>query len=131
MTLNIDVAEVESFDSLPKSPTVADVDAEFWKSRESLTAIRDYALACMVSPWGFLGAVIAYTVAAVPYWCALPGIADDDEPGSLNLFVGLVARSGGSKGRIVKAARRYVGRADLDLPPGSGCLLYTSPSPRD
>lgn len=74
----------------------------------------------MVSPWGFLGAVIAYTVAAVPYWCALPGIADDDEPGSLNLFVGLVARSGGSKGRIVKAARRYVGRADLDLPPGSG-----------
>lgn len=105
-------------------PTAArstpDFDDEFWSSRVSLARIRDYALACMVSPWGFLGVLIVYALDSVPYSTALPGIADDPAPGSLNTIVGLVAESGGNKSRILRTVRAYVGRSDLDLPIGSG-----------
>lgn len=116
------VTEVDSLDEICAGAGRLEDDeaSAFWDSRESLATIRDYALSAMVSPWGLLGAVIAYALAEVPYWCELPGIADDESGGSLNLFVGLVARSGGTKGRIVRIARRYVGRSDIDIPPGSG-----------
>ncbi len=95
-------------------------DDAFWSARESLKAIYDYALACMVSPWGLLGAISMYALDAIPYHVGLPGLAGDDALGSLNAFVALVAASGGSKGRTIGVARRYVGRSDFDVPPGSG-----------
>lgn len=99
---------------------VQSAEAGFWESRESLSRIRDYALSCMVSPWGLLGAAIVYVLDTVPFSTALPGIADDDSPGSLNVFVNLVGQSGGNKGRTCKMARRYLGRTEVDIPPGSG-----------
>lgn len=95
-------------------------DEEFWQSRQSLINIRDYAFACMVSPWGLLGVLLIYALDLMPYSVGLPGIADDDSPGSLNLFVALVAQSGGNKGRTERIGRQYMGRTTVDIPPGSG-----------
>lgn len=97
-----------------------DDDDEFWQSRESLSDVWDYGMACMVSPWGLLGVIFMYVLDFIPHYVALPGIADDDSPGSLNLFLALVGVSGANKGRTTRAARRYVGRTDIDIPPGSG-----------
>lgn len=104
----------------PPVLALEDAEAGFWESRESLCKIRDYALACMVSPWGLLGAILIYVLDFIPHYVALPGIADDDSPGSLNLFLALVGPSGANKGRTCRAARRYVGRSEVDVPPGSG-----------
>ncbi len=103
-----------------RADTLTASEAGFWESRESLSQIRDYALSGMVSPWGLLGVGIVYVLDTVPFSTALPGIADDDSPGSLNVFVNLVGASGGNKGRTCKMARRYLGRTEVDIPPGSG-----------
>ncbi|WLP89945.1 hypothetical protein [Gordonia sp. NB41Y] len=110
----------EPIEPEPDQATVPDFDEAFWSSRESLAHIRDYALACMVSAWGFLGVLIVYALDSVPYSTALPGIADDPAPGSLNTIVGLVAESGGNKSRILRTVRAYIDRSDLDIPIGSG-----------
>ena len=95
-------------------------DTEFWEARASLRCIHDYALACMVSPWGLLGVLIIYMLDQVPYSVALPGIADDESPGALNLFAALVDGSGAGKGRLEKSGERYLRRGHVSLPPGSG-----------
>ncbi len=95
-------------------------DTDFWQARPSLATIYDYALSCMVSPWGLLGVLVIYMLDAVPYSVALPGIADDDSPGSLNLFTGIVDPSGSGKGRIERVGERYLDRCEVSLPPGSG-----------
>lgn len=100
--------------------TIEVSDTRFWESRESLRNIRDHALACMVSPWALLGVLLVYALDMVPYSVGLPGIADDDSPGSLNLFVALVGPSGANKGRTCKVARNYLRRNEFDIPPGSG-----------
>lgn len=95
-------------------------DTEFWQANTTLTTIYDYALSCMVSPWGLLGVLIIYMLDAAPYSVALPGIADDDSPGSLNLFTGIVDPSGSGKGRLERVGERYLQRCEVSLPPGSG-----------
>ncbi|OBG51472.1 hypothetical protein A5670_22820 [Mycolicibacterium fortuitum] len=113
-------AEVRSEPRLVAPPLAPTDDAEFWTARESLRQIHDYALACAVSPWGVLGACLVYALDTLPHNVALPGIAEDESPGSLSLFVALATRSGGNKGRTVKVARRLMRRTLPDLQPGSG-----------
>lgn len=113
-----------------------DPDAEFWESRDSLRRIRDYALACMVAPWGLLGVCLPYALDTLPWNVHLPGIGDDDSPGSLSLFVALASPSGSGKGRTVKVARRLMGRTAADLSPGSGeglvkCFVRPKPNRGD
>ena len=120
-----DLRPVEYGTAVNKRPAERSVfnigdDADFWESRRSLSEIRDYALACMAAPWGVLGATLVYVLDIVPYSTGLPGIADDDSPGSLNLFVGIAGDSGTGKGSSEKIARRYTGRNVVDVPPGSG-----------
>lgn len=95
-------------------------DTHFWQARHSLTQIWDYSMACMLSPWGVLGTTLVYALDLANTSQTLPGIADDDSPGSLNLFVALVAPSGGNKGRTETAARKYAGSHTTSVPAGSG-----------
>lgn len=73
-----------------------DVFAEFWRTRESLAAVRQWGLARMCSPWALLGAVLARALTTVPPWVRLPPVIGG--PGSLNFFVALVGPSGTGKG---------------------------------
>lgn len=77
-------------------PGDVDVFAEFWRTRESLAAVRQWGLARMCSPWALLGAVLARALTTVPPWVRLPPVIGG--PGSLNFFVALVGPSGTGKG---------------------------------
>ncbi len=78
-------------------------DEPFWSSRKVLLHIRDSALAAYASPWSTLGVVLARVRAATPPTVQLPALIGGHA--SLNLFVAVVARSGGGKGASDKAAR--------------------------
>jgi hypothetical protein len=82
------------------------VDECFWSSRPELERIRDYALSKRTSPWAVLGVALVRVVAAVPPTVVLPDIVGDF--GSLNLFVGLVARPGGGKSSAMRAGANAV-----------------------
>lgn len=69
---------------------------EFWSSRPELSTIHQYARARRVGPWAVLGGVLARVVASTPPSLVLPPLIGGY--GSLNLFVAIVARSGGGKG---------------------------------
>lgn len=92
-----------------------DVFAEFWRTRESLAAIRQWGLARMCSPWALLGAVLARALTTVPPWVRLPPVIGG--PGSLNFFVALVGPSGTGKGAADSLAAEvlpedvYIGQA--------------------
>lgn len=87
----------------------------FWESRRELRHLRDFAQARRATPWATLGVTLARVVAATPYEWQLP------KDGCLNLFVGLVGRSGAGKGRSTMASRRAVHMADVKVVPvGSG-----------
>lgn len=87
----------------------------FWESRRELRHLRDFARARRAIPWATLGVTLARVVAATPHEWVLP------KDGSLNLFVGLVGRSGAGKGRSTMASRRAVRMADVkSVPVGSG-----------
>lgn len=78
------------------------MNAEFWDTRPELATIRDYARARRVGPWAVLGGVVARVVAAVPPCVVLPPLIGGY--GSLNMFIGIVGRSGGGKGASLAAA---------------------------
>lgn len=67
----------------------------FWESRPALEFVREFALSRYAAPWATLGATLTRAVAAVEPNIQLPPILG--VPASLNLFVGLVAGSGGGK----------------------------------
>lgn len=79
---------------------------EFWSQRESLRAVHGWARARMASPWAVLGVALARVVTTVPPHVVLP--ATIGSHASLNLFVALVASSGGGKGAAMGAARDAV-----------------------
>lgn len=68
----------------------------FWDARPELDHIRRFARARRASPWAVLGVVLARVAAATPPFVVLPPTIGGEA--SLNLFVGLVAPSGGGKG---------------------------------
>lgn len=92
-----------------------DLYREFWRTRESLAAVRQWGLARMCSPWALLGAVMARALATVPPWVRLPPVIGG--PGSLNFFVALVGPSGTGKGAADSLAAEvlpedvYIGQA--------------------
>ncbi|MFF2485273.1 hypothetical protein ACFVSU_02670 [Microbacterium sp. NPDC058062] len=74
----------------------------FWSERPILTHIYQYAQARRVSPWATFGGVLTRVIAATEPRIQLPAIVGG--PGSLNLFVGIVGRSGQGKGASQAAA---------------------------
>lgn len=82
----------------------------FWTERPILTHIHQYAQARRVSPWATFGGVLARVVAATEPRVQLPAIVGG--PGSLNLFVGIVGRSGQGKGASQAAAAACLTIAD-------------------
>ncbi|AWK73171.1 hypothetical protein CBI38_18015 [Rhodococcus oxybenzonivorans] len=86
------------------SQAVLDVDEEeaFWSSSTVLEDIRTFARLRRASPWGALGAALVLVSAAIPPYVTIPALAGDRA--SLNLFVGLVARSGRGKGTSTRTA---------------------------
>lgn len=83
----------------PPSPGEAD---DFWHSRDLLWHLHQTAKARRCSPWAVLGVVLARVATVVPYTVVLPPIVGG--PASLNLFVGLVGRSGSGKGAAERVA---------------------------
>src|SRR5690606_19734339 len=74
----------------------------FWNARDILTHIRAFARARRASPWAVFAIVAARAICTIPPHYVLPAIIGGQA--SLNLFVGIVARSGGGKGASEAAA---------------------------
>lgn len=72
---------------------------EFWNARPELAAIKQWARARRVAPWAVLGVVLARVITHVPCEVQTPAIVGG--PGAINVFVALVARSGGGKGAAI------------------------------
>jgi hypothetical protein len=101
-----------------EAPPQADLDA-FWSAREVLGHIHAFARARRAGPWATLGVALARIVASTEPWIALPPFIGG--PGSLNLFVGLVGKSGDGKGAATAAAEDAIHVADyVTISPGSG-----------
>jgi Protein of unknown function (DUF3987) len=77
---------------------------EFFDSRQSLRHILKVARGLRVGPWSLLGATMVKANSVVPPGKRLPALVGSEA--SLNLFVGLVAGSGGGKGISEGAAQR-------------------------
>ncbi|MFI6399531.1 bifunctional DNA primase/polymerase [Rhodococcus coprophilus] len=77
----------------------------FWTANKSLENLRQYAHARGCSPWGVFGSVLPRVLATIPPHVVLPGLVGT--PAGLNLFVALVAGSGGGKGNAEGVAREY------------------------
>lgn len=80
----------------------AETEEAFWGSYDALGDIRTYARVHRSSPWGTLGAALTLVAAMVPPYVVLPALTGGR--GSLNYFVGLVARSGRGKGTSTRTA---------------------------
>ena len=84
-------------------PAKAVVDEEaFWSARPELARLRDFARARRVAPWALFGVALARIVAVIPPSVVLPPLVGGHA--SLNLFVAVVAKSGGGKGSSESAA---------------------------
>jgi Bifunctional DNA primase/polymerase, N-terminal len=80
---------------------------EFWDRTPILSAIRDAALASMLSPEGVLGAFLSCYATTVPMSIKLPKIVGAPSP--LNIYSALVARSGGGKSTSMALAMDLLG----------------------
>lgn len=78
----------------------------FWTARPVFEQIHQYAQARRVSPWAMFGGVLARVIAATEPHVQLPPIVGG--PGSLNLFVAIVGRSGQGKGASQAAAASFL-----------------------
>jgi hypothetical protein len=108
------------------TPEVAQAsEAAFWASRLVLTHVRDVALARRCSPWAVLGVVLARVVAATPPRVVLPPLVGS--VASLNLFVGLVGRSGDGKGAAVAVGTEAVDLGALGLLGGTVAFAVHTP----
>lgn len=88
--------------SCPLPAFDGDLEETFWRSREVLEHIRTFARARRASPWAVLGvALVRVTTAMPPHYVLPPAIGSH---ASINLFVGIVAPSGGGKGAAEAAA---------------------------
>lgn len=86
---------------------VETVTEDIWGRRPIFTAIRNIAWDRMVGPWAVLGATLAQVACRVGPHMQLPPIVGG--PASLNLFVGLVGRSGGGKDAATAVAAELLG----------------------
>lgn len=92
------------------APTDSDLEEleldTFWRTRPVLAHLHDFARSRRVAPWAVLGVTLARVVAVVPPAVVLPSLVGGH--GSLNLFVGIVGRSGAGKGTAETAAEDAV-----------------------
>ncbi len=107
----------------PGTPGTADTDKlDFWTARPSLARIHGFARGRRVAPWAVLGGVLARVVVATEPNVQLPPTIGSYA--SLNLFIGLVGKSGAGKDAANKVARDCIDlgkEADfLTAPLGSG-----------
>lgn len=86
---------------------VANVAEEVWELRPILRAIRALARRRMVGPWAVLGGVLAHAACRIGPHVVLPPIIGGRA--SLNLFVGMVGRSGAGKGAAMAVAAEFLG----------------------
>lgn len=103
---------------LPDLPTVTILDTpddttlnDFWTSREILTHLHTYARARCVAPWATLGNALARVIGTTSPAIALPPIVGGYA--SLNLFVGIVGRSGSGKGAAEAVAKEAIDVGEL------------------
>lgn len=97
--------------------------AEFWRARPVLTHLHEFAKARRVGPWAVLGSALARVITMTPPAVVLPPIVGG--AASLNLFVGLVGKSGTGKDAAQKTAKVALTSdaawtAYLEAPLGSG-----------
>ena len=85
----------------------------FWNSRESLSRIRQWAQAQMVSPWALLGEVLAEVIARVPPTFVLPRIVGGY--GTLNMLLAIVGDPGQGKGGAASVARMALAIDEPDM----------------
>jgi hypothetical protein len=85
----------DDWPAAPTAPGPVPYD-DIWNARPKLAHVHAYARARMGSPWAVLGVVLAKVVVNTPYAVYLPPTIG--VKASLNLFVALVAPSGGGKG---------------------------------
>lgn len=83
-----------------------DDEDTFWCARPILAHLRTFARARMTSPWAVLGVTLARVATAVPFTIVLPPTIGSFA--SINLFVGIVGRSGAGKGAAEAAAEDAV-----------------------
>jgi hypothetical protein len=98
-----------------------DDSRDFWASRPELSRVHDFARARRAAPWSTLGVVLTRIVAAVHPVLVLPPIIGSEA--SLNLFVALVAPSGGGKdvAQAVAADAVHLNGEPFEMvTPGSG-----------
>lgn len=98
----------------PDLATFDDQDAAdtFWGARPELDHIRTFARARRACPWAVLGVILARITVAVPPFVVLPALVGSDA--SLNLFVALVATSGGGKGASEACATDAINLGNID-----------------
>jgi len=96
-----------------------DAEEEFWQARPVLAHIRQFARARRVAPWAVLGCVLVRVVMALSPRTVLPPLIGRSV--SLNLYIGLVGRSGDGKGAAEGAAADAVVLPPIETAgPGSG-----------
>lgn len=95
-----------------------EVEDEFWCARPILAHLRTFARARMTSPWAVLGVTLARVATAVPFTVVLPPIIGSHA--SLNVFVGIVGRSGSGKGAAESAAEDAVELVEMLVKPLHG-----------
>ena len=88
-----------------------EVETDFWTARPQLAHLRQHARARRTSPWAVLAITLTRIVTSMQPRYVLPPIIGGHA--SLNLFVGIVARSGGGKGAAESAAEALVDVGDL------------------
>lgn len=94
-------------DSPPNpTPTLEELEEDFWDARESLAIIFDAAIARMASPWAVFACCAARMLCLVPPAIVLPDLIGG--VGSLNWFAAIVAKSGGGKGAAMRVANDLV-----------------------
>lgn len=104
-------------------PTAGTDPSAFWAARLSLTRIHGFARGRRVSPWAVLGGALTRVVAATEPNVQLPPTIGSYA--SLNLFIGLVGKSGAGKDAATKVARDAVDLGNdhpkfITAPLGSG-----------
>ena len=117
----IEMAEIETSPkaSANGSAPPPEWEEDFWTARPVLTHIRNFARARRVGPWALLGCVLVRVVAATTSKIVIPALTGGEAP--LNLYVGIVAFTGGGKGTAEKAARGAIDLPHVDVVgPGSG-----------
>ena len=90
----------------PVTPSLY-LDDEFWQSRTWTAALRDAALARMLSPDAVLGAFLSAYATTIPMGIWVPAVVGARAP--LNLYCTIVAVSGGGKTAAMTVASDLLG----------------------